>query len=62
VIDARIGLDGFIKDPHVREPANRELANAVLAAISQWQYDSTLLNCVPTEVAITVTGRFEHRR
>lgn len=62
VIDARIGLDGFIKDPQVREPANRELANALLAAISQWQYDSTLLNCVPMEVPITVTGRFVHRR
>jgi beta-lactamase regulating signal transducer with metallopeptidase domain len=62
VIDARVGLDGFIKDPQVREPANRELANALLAAISQWQYDSTLLNCVPMEVPITVTGRFEHGR
>jgi beta-lactamase regulating signal transducer with metallopeptidase domain len=62
VIDARIGLDGFIKDPQVRQPANRELANALVAAISQWQYDSTLLNCVPTEVPITVTARFEHGR
>jgi len=62
VLDARIGLDGFIKDPRVREPANREFANALIAAVTQWQYDSTLLNCVPMEPAITVTGRFQQRR
>jgi TonB family protein len=62
VIDARIGLDGFIKDARVREPVNREFANALLAAVTQWQYDSTLLNCAPVEPAITVTGQFQSRR
>jgi beta-lactamase regulating signal transducer with metallopeptidase domain len=58
VLDARIGVDGFIKDPRVREPANREFANALVAAVSQWQFDSTLLNCQPVEPEITVTGHF----
>jgi beta-lactamase regulating signal transducer with metallopeptidase domain len=62
VLDGRIGLDGFIKDVRVHEPANREFANALVTAVNQWQWDSTLLNCVPTEVAITVTGRFVQRR
>lgn len=62
VLDAQIGLDGFLKDVRVHEPANREFANALVTAVNQWQWDSTLLNCVPTEVAITVTGRFQHRR
>jgi beta-lactamase regulating signal transducer with metallopeptidase domain len=62
VLDAVIGLDGFLKDVRVHEPANRELADALVTAVNQWQWDSTLLNCVPTEVAITVTGRFERRR
>ncbi|PYR92699.1 MAG: hypothetical protein DMF84_12230 [Acidobacteria bacterium] len=62
VLDALIGTDGFLKDVRVREPANREFANALLAAVNQWQYDSTLLNCVPIEVAVTITGRFVHGR
>jgi beta-lactamase regulating signal transducer with metallopeptidase domain len=62
VLDARVGLDGFIKDPRVREPANRDFANALIAAVNQWQFDSTLLNCVPIEPAITVTGHFQRRR
>ena len=62
VLDAVIGLDGFLKDIRVHEPANRVFANALLTAVNQWQWDSTLLNCVPTEVAITVTTRFERRR
>jgi beta-lactamase regulating signal transducer with metallopeptidase domain len=62
VIDARIGLDGFVKDVRVHEPANTEFAKALVTAVNHWQWDSTLLNCVPTEVAITVTGRFQPRR
>jgi hypothetical protein len=45
----------------VHEPANRDLADALVAAVNQWQWDSTLLNCVPTEVPITVTGKFVRR-
>jgi hypothetical protein len=26
--------------------------------VTQWQFDSTLLNCVPIEVPITITGHF----
>ena len=61
VLEGRIGLDGFIKDARVQGPANREFADALVAAVSQWQFESTLLNCVPTEVAIKVTGRFVNR-
>jgi hypothetical protein len=42
----------------VRNEAHPDLADAAIAAVSQWQWDSTLLNCVPVEVLITVTAKF----
>ena len=60
VLDGRIGLDGFIKDIQVREPADPEFANALATAVREWEFDSTLLNCVPVEVSVTVTCRFLH--
>lgn len=61
VMEGRIGLDGFITDVKVRDPADPAFANAAVNAVSQWQYDSTLLNCVPVEPGITVTVRFIHQ-
>jgi beta-lactamase regulating signal transducer with metallopeptidase domain len=58
VLDGHIGLDGFIRDLQVRNQAHPDFASAALSAISQWQWDQTLLNCVPVEVFITVTARF----
>jgi len=49
-MDGRITLDGFIKDLRVQEPAHPDFANAAISAVSQWQWDSTLLNRVPVEV------------
>jgi hypothetical protein len=58
VMDGHIGLDGFIRDLQVRNQAHPDFASAALSAVSQWQWDQTLLNCVPVEVFITVTARF----
>jgi TonB family protein len=58
VLDGHIGLDGSIRDLEVRNQPSPEFADAAVAAISQWQWDQTLLNCVPVEVFITITATF----
>jgi len=58
VLDGHIGLDGFIRDPEVRNQAHPDFAIAAISAVSQWQWDQTLLNCVPVEVPVKVTVRF----
>jgi hypothetical protein len=62
VLDAVIGLDGFIKDVSVRNATSPAVSSALIEAVKQWQYDSTLLNCVPVEVSMTITGRFVHEK
>lgn len=61
IMEGRIGLDGFPRDLALRNEAPPELVNAVINAVSQWQFDSTLLNCVAVEPAIRVTTRFIHQ-
>jgi beta-lactamase regulating signal transducer with metallopeptidase domain len=58
VMDARIGQDGLVRDIKVLGPAHPDLAKAAMDAVWQWEFDSTLLNCVPVEVAMTVTVTF----
>ena len=58
VMDARIGPDGLVRDIKVLGPAQPDLAKAAMDAVWQWEFDSTLLNCVPVEVAMTVTVTF----
>lgn len=58
MMDGHIGLDGFIRDLQVRNEAHPDFASTALSAVSQWQWDQTLLNCVPVEVPITVTVKF----
>ena len=58
VMDGHIGLDGFIRDLQVRNQVHPDFASAAISAVSEWQWDQTLLNCVPVEVFITVTAKF----
>lgn len=58
IVDGRIGVEGFIKDIQVRDGADPTFTGALIAALNQWQFDSTLLNCVPVEPSIVVTARF----
>jgi len=57
-MDARIGPDGFVRHVEVLEPAHPDLAQSAVEAVRQWEFDSTLLNCVPVEVAMMVTVSF----
>lgn len=57
-MQALIAKDGTIKDVRVVAPAHPDLDAAALAAIRQWRFDSTLLNCMPVEVNMKVTVNF----
>jgi len=58
VMDATIGTDGSIKDLKVLRSANPELDAAAMDAVRQWEFEATLLNCVPVDVYMTITVNF----
>lgn len=58
VLDAVIGVDGFVHDIRAREGSQQAFVDTFVAAVTQWQFESTLLNCVAVETPISITGRF----
>jgi len=62
VMDATIGLDGFLKNIEVHDGANPEFAQAAITAVREWRYTQTILNCSPIEVQVTITTRFRPQR
>jgi TonB family protein len=58
VLSATIGTDGLVKDTQVVKSVQPELDAAAIDAVKQWRFDGTLLNCVPSEVSMTVTLNF----
>ena len=58
IVAGKIDVDGFVKDLNVERQLDSEFANALLDAVSQWQFVPTQLNGVPVETAITITGNF----
>lgn len=59
VFDTIIARDGSIREVTPKDSnAQIDLANAAMAAIRQWRFTPTLLNCVPIEVEMTVTVNF----
>jgi TonB family protein len=58
ILDARIATDGSIKDVSVVPPAHPVFADAAVEAVRQWEFDETLLNCVPVEVTMKVNVSF----
>ena len=58
VLKGIIAKDGTMKVVNVATPAHPDLDAAAIAAIRQWRFDSTLLNCMPVEVNMTVTVNF----
>ena len=51
---ARIGTDGRVAEVRVAKADRPELEAPAIAAVSQWEFDETLLNCVPVEVRMNV--------
>ena len=58
VLDANIGTDGSVTRVEVVSSPHPDLANSASAAVRQWLFDSTLLNCVPIEVPMKVSVTF----
>ena len=56
---ARIGTDGSVAEVRVVKSDRPELEAPAIAAVSQWQFDETLLNCVPVEVVMNVDVQFQ---
>ena len=59
LLEARIGTDGFVREVTVVDAPHAEFGKAAADAVRQWQFDSTLLNCVATEVVMMVRVTFE---
>jgi TonB family protein len=59
LMQARIGLDGRVKAVEVVSPGNVELEDEAIAAVSQWEFSPTYLNCEPIEVRMYVTVSFK---
>lgn len=57
-MDAVIGTDGTMRDVRAVTSPHPDLESAAVEAVRQWQFSSTLLNCVPIEVRLRVTTRF----
>lgn len=62
VLSARIGTDGLVEDVRVASATDPAFATAAIDAVSRWEFDATLLNCVPIVVDMTVEVRFDLER
>jgi TonB family protein len=62
LLHARIGTDGLVKSVEVVSPVNEELEDEAIAAVSQWEFTPTYLNCEPIEVRMYVTASFKIER
>jgi TonB family protein len=61
-LDALIGTDGNIQQVRAVSSPHPDLEAAAIEAVRQWQFTPTLLNCVPTEVPMKVTLRFNSQQ
>ncbi len=57
-MDAVIGTDGLVRDLRNIKGPHPDLDAAAAEAVRQWQFSTTLLNCEPIEVEMTVTTNF----
>jgi TonB family protein len=59
LLEARIGPDGSVRGVSVISPVNAELEDEAIAAVSDWRFSPTYLNCEPVEVQMFVTVSFK---
>ncbi len=62
LLEARIGVDGFINDLRVVTPGEAEFAAAAVEGIRQWEFSQTRLDGVPVEVRMDVTVNFRGQK
>jgi TonB family protein len=58
ILKASITAEGTVGDVQVLKSVDSALDDAAIAAVKQWEFDGTLLNCSPTSVMMTVTIDF----
>ena len=58
-MQARIGVDGKVRAVEVVSPGNVDMEDEAIAAVSQWEFSPTYLNCEPIEVRMYVTVSFK---
>ena len=58
LLQAVIGTDGKIRDVAVVSPVNADLEDEAVAAVSQWEFSPTWLNCEAIDVRMFVTVVF----
>ena len=56
---SRIGRDGYVADVRIVGDAQPDLAQSAVAAVREWRYTETLLNCTPVDVTMNVTVNFQ---
>ena len=56
---ATIAKDGKVTTVDVISPVNADLEDAAIAAVTQWRFTPTYLNCEPVEVQMYVTVQFK---
>lgn len=61
VLQALIGTSGRVEEVTVESASHSEFAAAATDAVRQWEFDATLLNCVPVETRMTVSANFVQR-
>ena len=59
VLTARISPAGTVDDLQVVSSTHQEFTDSAIAAVSQWIFSSTVLNCQPVPVEMQVTATFE---
>jgi TonB family protein len=59
VLEARIGADGLVHDVRTISATNPEFDSAAQAAVRQWEFSETLLNCTAVDVTMRVNVKFE---
>jgi len=57
-LEAVIGADGYVADIRQLGDAQPDLAQSAIAAVREWRFTETLLNCTPVAVTMTVTVNF----
>ena len=59
LMQAHIGTDGTVRNVNVISPVNVDLEDEAMAAVSQWRFTPTYLNCEAVEVQMYVTVAFK---
>jgi len=58
ILQGHIDIDGSVRDLAVVSATHPDFGSAAAEAVQRWEFDATLLNCVPMQVSVNVTVQF----